>query len=89
MCRVYRYVFTGDIAGIAGRKPYGLDTKMFRCIGWTRLESTRIFRFNGVDEKNFPSILRRSLVWMPKARFLDSDYLNKHYPNHQDIYLIS
>ena len=39
-------------------------------------------RFGGVTEVNFQSILRRSFVWKPKAKFLDAKYLDAHYPNH-------
>ena len=31
---------------------------------------------------NFQSILCRSFVWKPKAKFLDAKYLDAHYPNH-------
>jgi len=43
----------------------------------------RIGRFAGVTETNFPSILRRSLIWKPRARFLDAAYLLDHCPNHE------
>ena len=70
-------------AGIAGRKPYGISTRMYELVAWIRLETNRMLRFNGVNEKNFPSILRRSFVWKPMARFLDADYLAASYPNHE------
>ena len=34
---------------------------------------------SGVTESNFPSILRRSLVWRPKGKFWDPSFLQKHY----------
>jgi hypothetical protein len=49
--------------------------------GWKRLELNKMIRFNGVTEANFNSILRRSFVWKPKARFFDGTYLSKHYPD--------
>ena len=49
----------------------------------TSSDAHRIGRFAGVTESNFPSILRRSLIWKPRARFLDAAYLRDHYPNHE------
>jgi len=69
--------------GIAGRKPYGFTTRMLQCEGWKRLEVNKLIRFVGVTEENFNSILRRALVWKPKARFYDAAYLQKHYPDHE------
>jgi hypothetical protein len=68
--------------GIAGRKPYGITTRMLEIIGWKRIELNRLMRFGGVTEINFQSILRRSFVWKPKAKFLDASYLDAHYPDH-------
>jgi hypothetical protein len=68
---------------IAGRKPYGIMTRMLQIIGWKRIELNRLLRFSGVTESNFPSILRRSFVWKPKARLLDPTYLQAHYPEHE------
>jgi hypothetical protein len=68
--------------GIAGRKPYGITTRMLEIIGWKRVEVNRLMKFGGVTELNFQSILRRSFVWKPQARFLDSKFLELHYPNH-------
>jgi hypothetical protein len=67
--------------GIPGRKPYGLQTRMLELVGWKRLELNKMLRFGSVSETNFNSILRRCFVWKPKARFWDSDYLKKHYPD--------
>jgi hypothetical protein len=67
--------------GIAGRKPYGITTRMLEVNGWKRLEVNKIMRFCGVTNGNFNSILRRSLVWKPKARFLNRAYLQEHYPD--------
>jgi hypothetical protein len=55
---------------------------MLEIKGWKRIEVNRLMRFGGVTELNFQSILRRSFVWKPKARFLDAKYLDNHYPNH-------
>jgi hypothetical protein len=68
--------------GIAGRKPYGITTRMLEIVGWKRIEVNRLMKFGGVTELNFQSILRRSFVWKPKARFLDAKYLQDNYPNH-------
>ena len=77
---LYKKTMSAD--GIAGRKPYGMVTRMLELIGWKRIEVNRVMNFSGVTESNFNSIYRRSLVWKPKARFLDGDYLEKHYPDH-------
>ena len=69
--------------GIAGRKPYGIATRMMKCVGWKRMEVNKIMKFMGVSEENFLSILRRALVWWPKARFIDGEYLEKHVPEHE------
>ena len=55
---------------------------MISIIGWKRIELNHPLRFYTVTEANFASILRRSFVWKPKARFLDPIYLRDHYPNH-------
>ncbi len=80
----YAVVFGAHRVGIAGRRPYGISTKMLELIGWTRFELNRVLRFQGVTEQNFQSILRRSFVWKPKARFFDPSFLDAHYPNHAD-----
>ena len=76
---LYKKTMSGD--GISGRKPYGMTTRMFELVGWKRIELNRMMRFQGVSGSNFMSILRRSFVWTPKARFLDGNYLQKHYPD--------
>ena len=40
-----------------------------------------MLRFAGVTAANFPSILRRSLVWKARARFLPAAFLSEHYPD--------
>ena len=55
---------------------------MLEIIGWKRIEVNRLMRFGGVTDVNFQSILRRSFVWKPRAKFLDAKYLDAHYPNH-------
>ena len=77
---LYKKTMSAD--GIAGRKPYGMVTRMLELVGWKRLEANRMLEFAGVTEHNFNSIYRRSLVWKPKARFLDGDYLAANYPDH-------
>ena len=76
---LFKKTMSGD--GIAGRRPYGLSTKMFELVGWKRLECNKLMSFGGVTERNFPSILRRSLVWKPKARFFDQTFLSTKYPD--------
>ena len=78
---LYKKTMSAD--GIAGRKPYGMVTRMLELVGWKRLEANRMLQFSGVTEHNFNSIYRRSLVWKPKARFLDGEYLKEHYPDHE------
>ena len=56
---------------------------MLELVGLKIIEMNRLMRFRGVTEKNFPSILRRSLVWKPKARFADPEFLARHYPDHE------
>ena len=65
--------------GIAGRKPYGFRTRMIHCKGWKRLEANRMFTFEDVDQRNFNSIMRRSLVWRCKARFEDPHVIEAAY----------
>ena len=57
--------------GIAGRKPYGYETRMIELVGWKRYEVNSMIRFTGVSEKYFYSVFRRGLVWEPKARFIE------------------
>lgn len=47
------------------------------------IEMNKLMSFRGVNQKNFPSILRRSLVWKPKGRFVDPDFLEQKYPGHE------
>ena len=42
---------------------------------WKRIETNQIMSFRNVEERNFNSILRRCLVWIPKAMFVDADCL--------------
>ena len=77
---LYKKFISGD--GIMGRKPYGYSTRMFRVIGWTRLEVNRMIAFQGVTLKNLHSIFRRALVWKGKARFVHPKFLLR-YPDHE------
>lgn len=78
---LYKKFMSAD--GIAGRKPYGITTRMLTLVAWKRLETNRPLMFHGVNDTNFPSILRRSFVWNPKGRFLDASLLSSKYPNHE------
>ena len=76
---LYKKTMSGD--GIAGRRPYGYVTRMIELSGWKRMEVNRLMPFKGVNESNFPSILRRSFVWKPRARFANPEFLRKFYPD--------
>lgn len=78
---LYKKFMSAD--GIAGRKPYGITTRMLNLVAWKRLETNRPLMFHGVNDTNFPSILRRSFVWIPKGRFLDASILASRYPHHE------
>ena len=77
---LYKKTMSGD--GITGRKPYGYTTRMFSIVGWKRLEVNRMMSFQGVTLGNFNSIMRRALVWKPRARFLHPQFLEA-YPDHE------
>ncbi len=68
--------------GIAGRKPYGIATRMLEIIGWKRVEVNKLIRFSGISERNFQAILRRALVWKPRGLFVDASFLQEHYADH-------
>ena len=57
---------------IAGRPPYGIITRMIELIGWKRIESNKVLKIPGVDESNFESVLRRFLIIVLRARFVDA-----------------
>ena len=67
--------------GIAGRRPYGMSTRMIELVGWKRYEVNSMVRFSGVTEKTFPSAHRRGFVWLPKARFIDGNFIANQYPD--------
>ena len=67
--------------GIAGRRPYGLQTRMIELVGWKRYEVNSMIRFASVCERNFPSANRRGMVWHPKARFIDEAIIAGPYPD--------
>lgn len=60
---------TGE--GIAGRMPYGVLTKLYKVIGWKRLELNSMINFENVVESNFESIMRRFAVISLKSRFVE------------------
>lgn len=76
---LYKKTMSAD--GIAGRRPYGMMTRMIELVGWKRFEVNKFLRFLGITENNFPSILRRSLVWKPMARFIGADIIESEYPD--------
>ncbi|CAE7796366.1 unnamed protein product [Symbiodinium sp. CCMP2592] len=67
--------------GIAGRRPYGMQTRMIELVGWKRYELNRLLKFQGVCEQNLPSVLRRGLVWKPMARFIEESVIFEVYPD--------
>ena len=76
---LYKKTMSAD--GIAGRRPYGYVTRMIELCGWKRMEVNRLMLLKGVTEQNFPSILRRSFLWKPLARFVAQNFLDEHYPD--------
>eukprot|EP00974_Lingulodinium_polyedra_P061942 5979964-Lingulodinium_polyedra.AAC.1 len=40
---LYKKMMSAD--GIAGRRPYGITTRMFELIGWKRLELNKLMHF--------------------------------------------
>ena len=59
-------------------------SKLIQVIGWKRFELNRMLHFDHVVEATFQSVLRHCLVVESVARFLDSDYLRKHPPDHEE-----
>ena len=58
---LFKKTMSGD--GMAGRKPYGLVTRMVETVGWKRLECNKLMKFVGVSEvisqrSHSPSFLR-------------------------------
>eukprot|EP00438_Fugacium_kawagutii_P027022 Skav232520 [mRNA] locus=scaffold1096:926666:934699:- [translate_table: standard] len=78
---LFKKTMSGD--GIAGRKPYGYTTRMFKILGWKRLEVNRIMAFAGITKANFQSIMRRGFVWKPKARFHPDSILKQAHADHE------
>ncbi len=62
---------TGE--GIAGRMPYGIVTKLFKVVGWKRIELNKFLSFDDVTENNFESIMRRFAVIGIQARFFEAE----------------
>ena len=60
---------TGE--GISGRMPYGVITKLFRVIGWKRVELNSMINFEGIEEASFESILRRFAVITLHSRLVE------------------
>ena len=68
---------------IPERLPYAIVTTLVELNGWKRFELNTPVRFSGVNEDNYWSLFRRTLVIVYKARFLDHDYLKKFMPDHE------
>ncbi|CAK0905471.1 unnamed protein product [Prorocentrum cordatum] len=62
---------------IAGRLPYSILTKMYRIIGWKRMEVNQFFTFDNVNEHNLESIVRRIAIIKIQSRFFDKLYVDK------------
>ena len=60
---------TGE--GISGRMPYGVVTKLFKVIGWKRIELNTLINFDGVEEASFESVLRRFAITKMKVRLVE------------------
>ena len=56
---------------------------MFSIVGWKRLEVNRMMVFAGIMQANFQSVMRRSLVWKPKARFHPDAVLKQAHADHE------
>ena len=67
--------------GIAGRRPYGMVTRVIELVGWKRYEVNRMIKFAGVTQENIHSIFRRGFVWKPLARFIDEAVISTHFPD--------
>ena len=72
---LYKKHMTGE--PIACRPNYAVLTRLIRFIGWKRLEMNQSLTFQGVTEETFPSMMRRTLVILLKARFVPADVLAK------------
>ena len=59
---LYKKVMSGD--PVAARLPYAILTKMATCVGWKRFEVNATMKFHGITDATFPSIMRRSLVFL-------------------------
>ena len=66
---------------VACRPPYGIVARMLQLNGWTRSEMNDPLHFTGVTEATFPSMKRRALVIVMKARFESTSRLEQLFPN--------
>eukprot|EP00973_Karenia_brevis_P009442 1274259-Karenia_brevis.AAC.1 len=57
--------------------PYAILTRLIELVGWTRLELNKLVSFFGVTAESLNSIMRRTLVCIMKARFVDQQQLDK------------
>ena len=72
---LYKKHMTGE--PIACKPNYAVLTRLIRFIGWKRFEMNQSLTFQGVTEETFPSMMRRTLVILVKARFVPVDVLAK------------
>ncbi|CAK0792945.1 unnamed protein product, partial [Prorocentrum cordatum] len=65
--------------GVSGRLPYSILTKMFRIVGWKRLEVNKFLVFDEITEQNVESLMRRLAVVKIQARFFDRLYVEENF----------
>ena len=70
--------------GLSGRMPYAILTKLFKVMGWKRIEVNKLVKYSGITMHNYESILRRNLIVKIMARFFDEAYLKKYMPDHAE-----
>ena len=70
---LYKKVASAD--GIAGRMPYGIQTRNIELTSWTRFELNSLLKFTNVTEATFNTIFRRSLVVHFRSQFMDRKFL--------------
>ena len=70
---LYKKVASAD--GIAGRMPYGIQTRNVELPSWTRFELNSLLKFLNVSEATFNTVFRRSLVVHFRSQFMDRKFL--------------
>ncbi len=65
---IYKRIISGEAT--ESRPPYGLTTTMVKIKAWVRFELNKILHFSNISERNFNSVMRRSLVVVLRAIFV-------------------